>query len=69
MLAEIDLIRINDRILTLAGRHQPASLRSLDAIHLATAALLGEELQRVVTYDERLTAAARDAGLPVAAPK
>jgi predicted nucleic acid-binding protein len=69
VLAEIDLIRITDRVLTLAGSLQPDSLRSLDAIHLASAALLGDEVGRVVTYDERLAAAARDAGLAVAAPR
>jgi len=55
--------------LTMAGALPPASLRSLDAIHLATATLMGERLGRIVTYDERLAAVARDAGLPVAAPK
>ena len=69
VLAEVDLVRVNDRILSLAGTLQPDSLRSLDAIHLATAALLGDKVGRVVTYDRRLAAAARDAGLPVAAPK
>jgi predicted nucleic acid-binding protein len=69
VLAEIDLIRISDRVLTMAGALLPASLRSLDAIHLATAMQLGKRLGRIVTYDERLAAAARDAGLPVAAPK
>ena len=69
VLAEVDLIRINDRVLTLACSLQPDSLGSLDAIHLATAALLRDGVGRVVTYDDRLAAAARDAGLPVAAPK
>jgi uncharacterized protein len=69
VLGEIDLIRINDRVLMLAGTLLPDSLRSLDAIHLATAVLLGNELQRVVTYDGRLAAASKDAGLSVAAPK
>jgi uncharacterized protein len=67
VLAEIDLIRI-DRVLTTAGTLQPATVRSLDAIHLATATLLGDELGRVVTYDTRLAAAARHAGLRVVAP-
>jgi uncharacterized protein len=69
LLTSIDLIRINDRVLTTAGALPPASLRSLDAIHLATAMLLGKRLGRIVTYDEQLAAAARNAGLPVAAPK
>jgi len=44
-------------------------LRSLDAIHLATARLLGPELTALVTYDERLAKAAVDAGVAVLAPR
>jgi hypothetical protein len=43
-------------------------LRSLDAIHLATARLLGAELTALLTYDDRLAKAAADAGIPVLAP-
>lgn len=43
-------------------------LRTLDAIHLATALRLGSDLDAVVTYDNRLAEAARTLGLPVAAP-
>jgi hypothetical protein len=43
-------------------------LRSLDAIHLATARLLGTELAALLTYDDRLATAAGDAGIPVLAP-
>jgi uncharacterized protein len=43
-------------------------LRSSDAIHLATARLLGPELTALITYDERLAKAAADAGIPVLAP-
>jgi predicted nucleic acid-binding protein len=44
-------------------------LRSLDAIHLATARLLGPELTALITYDERLAKAAADAGMSVLAPR
>jgi predicted nucleic acid-binding protein len=40
----------------------PAELRSLDAIHLATAQELGDDLKVLVTYDERMAAAARQLG-------
>jgi predicted nucleic acid-binding protein len=40
----------------------------LDAIHLATARLLGASLARIVTYDDRMEAAARAMGFVVAAP-
>jgi len=43
-------------------------LRSLDAIHLATARMLGTDLTAVATYDKRLASAARDAGMRVIAP-
>jgi predicted nucleic acid-binding protein len=45
-----------------------SELRTLDAIHLATAQLLGTELDAFVSYDKRLLAAARTAGLAVASP-
>ena len=69
MLARLELIRISDRILAAAGSLLPAQLRTLDAIHLATALELGGDLARIVTYDERLHTAAVAAGCPVAAPR
>ena len=68
VLQTLNLIRINDRVLALAGELLPAEVRSLDAIHLATAQLLGEQLGRVVTYDERMVEAARVLGMRVASP-
>jgi len=53
VLDRVDLIRINDRILNAAMAMLPIDVRSLDAIHLATAQLLGDELARIVTYDDR----------------
>jgi predicted nucleic acid-binding protein len=44
-------------------------LRSLDAIHLATARIFGSELGALATYDDRLAAAARDAGITVIDPR
>lgn len=46
----------------------PPALRTLDAIHLATAEALGGELDAFVTYDDRLGEAARSLGLPVVRP-
>lgn len=68
VLSRFDLARVNDRVLTAAGSLLPHDIRSLDAIHLATAQELGAELGRVVTYDERMSRAARALGLAVAAP-
>lgn len=68
VLARVDQVRINDRVLDAAGAMLPVELRSLDAIHLATAQQLGADLARVVTYDQRMTVAARQLGLTVARP-
>ena len=69
VLTRIDLIRVNDRVLGLAGTLQPHEMRTLDAIHLATADQLGAELGAVVTYDDRMTAAAKQLGHRVASPR
>ncbi len=46
----------------------PRSLRSLDAIHLATALSITPEIDALVTYDDRLRDAALESGLQVEAP-
>lgn len=63
----IDLIQLDDELLDLAGELEPP-LRDLDAIHLAAALELGDELEAVVTYDEWTARGAEALGLPVAAP-
>jgi predicted nucleic acid-binding protein len=68
VLQRLDVIRINDRVLRVAGSLLPFELRSLDAIHLATAMELGDDLGRVCTYDERMAMAAADLGLTVVTP-
>ncbi len=68
VLGRIDLIRINDRILNAAGALLPPELRSLDAIHIASAQLLGGDLGQLVTYDDRMLATARDLGITTVSP-
>ena len=68
-LARIDLVRLNDRVLGLAGRLEPLDLRSLDAIHLATASLVRADVAAFVTYDERQASAAKQLGYRVVSPK
>ena len=68
VLARIDLIRVNDTVLRSAGNLLPEDIRTLDAIHLATAQQLGTDLARIVTYDARMQAAAEAVGLDVNAP-
>jgi len=47
----------------------PPHLRSLDALHLATAQNLGSDLSHIVTYDERMIEAALNVGIKTASPK
>jgi predicted nucleic acid-binding protein len=68
-LRRVDLIGIDDRILDSAGILEPQVLRTLDAIHLATALAAGDDLDAIVTYDERMVAAARLVGLTTATPR
>ncbi|MBI2762676.1 MAG: type II toxin-antitoxin system VapC family toxin [Chloroflexi bacterium] len=68
VLARVDLLRVNDRVLHAAGLLPPADLRSLDAIHLASAEQLGSDLRGFVTYDERLANAAAVRGFRVIQP-
>ena len=68
VLASVNLVRINDRVLDAAGAMTPPDLRSLDAIHLASAELLGSDLGVFIAYDVRLASAARTRGLRVVQP-
>lgn len=51
-----------------AAAHLPGALRTLDAIHVASAQLLGDSLDTLVTYDRRMLDIARTEGLPAEAP-
>ncbi len=66
-LARVSLVDMREALLGEAGTLGPPNLRSLDAIHLATALSL-DRLDAFVTYDHRLAEAARKAGLSVASP-
>jgi predicted nucleic acid-binding protein len=67
LLDRLDLIVLDDELLDLAVE-LVEPLRSLDAIHVAAALELGEELDAFVTYDRQMTRAAEALGLPVVAP-
>jgi predicted nucleic acid-binding protein len=68
MLAGISLIDLDRELLDYAGELNPFEMRSLDAIHMAAALSLEDELEDFVTYDRLLADAARDWGLNVVAP-
>jgi uncharacterized protein len=71
MLTRLDRFEINDPVRATAGAYIDPILRSLDAVHLATAENLvasGKHVTAFVTYDKRLAEAASAAGLTVVAP-
>jgi predicted nucleic acid-binding protein len=69
-LARVDEITLDRDLLDTAAIIAPGErLRSLDAIHLASAQALAPDLRAVVTYDRRMAAAAHALGLTVNAPK
>jgi len=64
-LQGVSLLPLDDAVLDLATSLLPPTLRTLDALHLATALSVREELGAFFTYDERLGGAAAEHGLPV----
>jgi predicted nucleic acid-binding protein len=68
-LTAITLIPLDQPILDAAAESDPAELRSLDALHLATVVSLGEDLERLYCYDTRLGDAARALGIEVSQPQ
>ncbi|MBN9327088.1 MAG: VapC toxin family PIN domain ribonuclease [Cellulomonas sp. 73-145] len=69
VLDALTLLEVTTAVFEEAGRLDPAVVRSLDAIHLAAALSLGDDLEGLVTYDERLADAARGNGVAVVAPE
>jgi uncharacterized protein len=61
-------VGIDDNVVEGAVNEPDRRMRSLDAIHLATARIVAEDLDALVSYDERLLTAAADAGLPTVSP-
>jgi predicted nucleic acid-binding protein len=68
LLGSLYIVDLDRRILAAAATFAPPELRTLDAIHLATALALGEDLSELVTYDRRLASAAARVDLAVRAP-
>jgi predicted nucleic acid-binding protein len=64
----VEIVPLSRSIAEAAGVQVPPALRSSDAIHLASALALGDDLTFFVAYDKQLLTAARDAGLAVASP-
>jgi hypothetical protein len=68
-LEAVRLMPLTEEIRSLAGGLDPPSIRSLDAIHIASVLSLHERLEGLFTYDERMADTVRDAGLDVYAPR
>ena len=69
VMARIALVDVDRRILVAAAALDPPALRTLDAIHLATALAVREDLATIVTYDRRLATAAERVHLEVSVPR
>jgi predicted nucleic acid-binding protein len=69
VLAHVSLLAIGDRVLVAAAALEPRSLRSLDAIHVASAMRVRPILGAFVSYDARQLEAAEALGLPVVSPR
>ena len=69
VLESLTLTEVTPAICEAAGRLDPAILRTLDAVHIAAALDLGDDLEGMVTYDQRLASAATGSGIPVVSPR
>jgi predicted nucleic acid-binding protein len=68
VVSQLPVVEPTETIRRHAAALDPPTLRTLDAIHLATALAAGDELDGLLTYDTRLAAAAAAHGLTVLAP-
>jgi predicted nucleic acid-binding protein len=68
VLDALHLLAITTDVCERAALLEPRQLRSLDALHLASALQLGDDLDGIVVYDRGLADAASDLAIPVVAP-
>lgn len=68
VLDSLVLLTLSTSVCERAAILEPEVMRSLDALHLAAALEIGDELEGVVTYDQRLAAGAEALGISVVAP-
>ena len=69
LLDSLTLLKLSTTLCERAAMLDPVVLRSLDALHLAAALELGDDLEGVVTYDRRLAGASRALGIRAVAPR
>lgn len=68
LLSGVDLVPLSRAVVAEAAELEEPLLRSLDALHLASALSIGADLTAFIAYDERLSGAAHALGLPWSAP-
>lgn len=68
LLERVHLIAVDIELLEVAANLEDDRLRSLDAIHVAAALSLEDDLAELITYDRRMAGAAEGLGLPVISP-
>lgn len=68
VVGDLDLVPLDRGVQDLAAEIGDPLVRTLDALHLASAALLRDDLTAFVAYDNRLVGAAKAAGLPTTSP-
>lgn len=68
VLDALILVTLSTTVCERAALLEPDLLRSLDALHLAAALEIGDELEAIVTYDQRLAESAEALGISVVAP-
>jgi predicted nucleic acid-binding protein len=68
VVKRVEKVALTADVLETAAGVAPPALRSIEAIHLASAMAIRRDLKAFVAYDKRLLAAASDAGLPIASP-
>lgn len=69
LLDKVKLFTLDREMLNDAAELGPATLRSLDAIHLAAARLLGDQLNELITYDNRMVEASSQLNLKTTSPR
>jgi predicted nucleic acid-binding protein len=68
LVSQLDLLRLNSGLIDEAADTGGPLLRTLDAVHLASALSIRTDLTAFVAYDNRLIAAAQAAGIKTAQP-
>ncbi|MFN8630590.1 MAG: type II toxin-antitoxin system VapC family toxin [Chloroflexota bacterium] len=68
IISDLEVLEFTEVVAAVASTVGASTLRTLDAIHVATAMALMPDLDAFVTYDDRMAEAARSVGLPVLRP-